>query len=153
VCPWNIRFAKELPNESPYAPREALGTKDGRTLAREVLAMDVEDYRAALKGSPMKRAKLQAMKRNAPRELLIPGSAPALALNVDQRHASGRCGRNRCSGSASDAAAPRAARAAASFVSARRPVGPDPPGCAYVERGAGTRLPSPCRPPPPARHA
>jgi hypothetical protein len=46
--------------------------------------------------------------------------------------------------------------AAASSGSARRPVGPGPPGgayCAYVERRAGTRLPFPCRPPPPARHA
>jgi hypothetical protein len=35
VCPWNVRFAKELPNDSPYAPREALGGKNARTLARE----------------------------------------------------------------------------------------------------------------------
>jgi hypothetical protein len=31
--------------------------KDARTLAREILAMDVDAYRAAFKGSPMKRAK------------------------------------------------------------------------------------------------
>jgi hypothetical protein len=37
--------------------------RDARTLAREVLAMDVEGYRAAFRGSPMKRAKLPAMRR------------------------------------------------------------------------------------------
>jgi hypothetical protein len=54
-CLWNVRFAEELPEDSPFKPREALAGRDARTLAREVLAMDVEDYRAALKGSPMKR--------------------------------------------------------------------------------------------------
>jgi hypothetical protein len=39
VCPWNVRFAQELPDDSPFAPRAALGTavggvKDARTLAR-----------------------------------------------------------------------------------------------------------------------
>ena len=65
VCPWNARFARELPNGSPFAPRAALAGKDARTLARAVLAMDVEGYRAAFRGSAMKRAKLPAMKRNA----------------------------------------------------------------------------------------
>ena len=65
VCPWNVRFAKELPEGSPFQPREALAAKDARTLAREVLGMDVDAYRAAFRGSPMKRAKLPAMKRNA----------------------------------------------------------------------------------------
>ncbi|CAA9348336.1 MAG: Epoxyqueuosine reductase [uncultured Gemmatimonadaceae bacterium] len=65
VCPWNVRFARALPEDSPFQPREALAGRDARTLAREVLAMDVDAYRAAFKGSPMKRAKLPAMKRNA----------------------------------------------------------------------------------------
>jgi epoxyqueuosine reductase len=65
VCPWNVRFAQELPEGSPFAAREALAGKDARTLAREILAMDVEGYRAAFRGSAMKRAKLPAMKRNA----------------------------------------------------------------------------------------
>jgi epoxyqueuosine reductase len=65
VCPWNVRFARELPNESPFAAREALAGKDARSLAREILAMDVDAYRAAFMGSAMKRAKLPAMKRNA----------------------------------------------------------------------------------------
>jgi epoxyqueuosine reductase len=60
-----VRFARALPEGSPFAPRTALAGKDARTLAREVLAMDVEGYRAAFRGSAMKRAKLPAMKRNA----------------------------------------------------------------------------------------
>ncbi|WP_373060721.1 hypothetical protein [Gemmatimonas sp.] len=39
--------------------------KDARTLAREILAMDQAEYAAAFKGSAMKRAKLQGLKRNA----------------------------------------------------------------------------------------
>jgi epoxyqueuosine reductase len=65
VCPWNARFAKELPEDSPFKPREALAGKDARQLAREILAMDVDAYRAAFRGSPMKRAKLPMLKRNA----------------------------------------------------------------------------------------
>ena len=65
VCPWNRRFARELPEESPYAAREALAGKDARTLAREILSMTQEEFSAAFKGSPMKRAKLRGLKRNA----------------------------------------------------------------------------------------
>ena len=65
VCPWNVRFARELPNDSPYAPREALGTKDARTLARELLGISQSEFSAAFKGSPMKRAKLRGLKRDA----------------------------------------------------------------------------------------
>jgi epoxyqueuosine reductase QueG len=28
VCPWNVRFSKELPNDSPYAPRGVPAGKD-----------------------------------------------------------------------------------------------------------------------------
>ena len=51
--------------EPTFAPREAIAGKDARTFARDVLAMDVDAYRAAFRGSAMKRAKLPAMKRNA----------------------------------------------------------------------------------------
>ncbi|MGI8498111.1 MAG: tRNA epoxyqueuosine(34) reductase QueG [Gemmatimonadaceae bacterium] len=64
VCPWNVRFAQDL-REFAYAPRAAIGERDARTLAREILAMDDEGFRAAFKGSPMKRAKLRGLKRNA----------------------------------------------------------------------------------------
>ncbi len=64
VCPWNVKFARE--NRVPeFAPREVLAGKDARTIARELLAMTQEEFSAAFKGSPMKRAKLRGMKRNA----------------------------------------------------------------------------------------
>ena len=65
VCPWNGRFATALPDESPFAPREAIGGKDARTLAAEILGMSQSEFTAAFKGSPMKRAKLRGLKRNA----------------------------------------------------------------------------------------
>lgn len=65
VCPWNVRFATTLPEKSPYAAREALGRKDARTLAAEVLGMSQEEFTTAFKGSPMKRAKLRGLRRNA----------------------------------------------------------------------------------------
>jgi epoxyqueuosine reductase len=65
VCPWNVRFAHELPESSPYGARAALAGKDARRLAREILATDDDGFRAAFKGSPMKRAKLRGLKRNA----------------------------------------------------------------------------------------
>jgi epoxyqueuosine reductase QueG len=65
VCPWNLRFARELPQESPFAPRGALTVKDARRLAREVLGTSQAEFSAAFKDSPMKRAKLRGLKRNA----------------------------------------------------------------------------------------
>lgn len=64
VCPWNVSFARELTEEA-FAARATLAYKDARTLAREILAMDDEAFRSAFKGSPMKRAKLRGLKRNA----------------------------------------------------------------------------------------
>ena len=64
VCPWNVRFSKEL-REPSFAPREAIAGKDARTLALELLGMSQEDFSRAFKNSPMKRAKLRGLKRNA----------------------------------------------------------------------------------------
>ena len=64
VCPWNVRFATAL-TEPAFAPREALGGKDARTLARELLEMTQEEFSRAFSKSPMKRAKLRGLKRNA----------------------------------------------------------------------------------------
>ncbi|HEX3160550.1 MAG TPA: tRNA epoxyqueuosine(34) reductase QueG [Gemmatimonadaceae bacterium] len=64
VCPWNVSFSQEL-KEPAFAAREALVDKDARTLARELLAMSQEEFSAAFRGSPMKRAKLRGLKRNA----------------------------------------------------------------------------------------
>ena len=64
VCPWNIRFAQAL-TVSELAPRPATAGKNGRELAREILAMDDQLFRAAFKGSPIKRAKRRGLARNA----------------------------------------------------------------------------------------
>jgi len=65
VCPWNVRFAKPLGDESPYAARDALSGRDSRHLAREILDMGPEEFSRAFRSSPMKRAKLRGLKRNA----------------------------------------------------------------------------------------
>lgn len=65
VCPWNIRFSKELPEDSPFKSREVLAGKDARRLASDLLAMTQAEFSAMFKGSPMKRAKLRGLKRNA----------------------------------------------------------------------------------------
>ena len=65
VCPWNVRFSGALPNGSPYAEREALAGKDARQLARHLLGMSQREFSASFKGSPMKRAKLRGLRRNA----------------------------------------------------------------------------------------
>ncbi len=39
--------------------------KDSRTVARDILQMTQEDFSHAYKGSPMKRAKLRGLERNA----------------------------------------------------------------------------------------
>ncbi len=65
VCPWNVRFGRYASYESPMKPRAALAGKDARTLARELLAITQEEFSPAFKNSPMKRAKLRGLKRNA----------------------------------------------------------------------------------------
>jgi epoxyqueuosine reductase len=75
VCPWNVSFAAEL-TEPAFAAREAVAGKDAVTLARDVLAMDDDAFRAAFKDSPMKRAKLHGLKRNARIVLANAGRAP-----------------------------------------------------------------------------
>ena len=65
VCPYNHKFARELPDDSPFAARGALAGRDARALARELLGMTQAEFAAAFKGSPMKRAKRRGLKRNA----------------------------------------------------------------------------------------
>jgi len=65
VCPWNEKFSRTLPEGSPFAAREFIAAKDARTLARDLLAMSQEEFSRAFKNSPMKRAKLRGLKRNA----------------------------------------------------------------------------------------
>lgn len=80
VCPWNVRFARELKEGSPFKPREVLAGKDARTLARELLAMSQVEFSAAFKGSPMKRAKLRGLQRNAAVVLGNVGTADDVAV-------------------------------------------------------------------------
>lgn len=65
VCPWNIRFARELPEGSPFTPRAVLAGRDSRQLALALLTMSQEEFAVAFQKSPMKRAKLSGLKRNA----------------------------------------------------------------------------------------
>ena len=51
--------------EPAFAPREFLANKDARTLADDLLAMSQEEFSAAFRKSPMKRAKLAGLQRNA----------------------------------------------------------------------------------------
>lgn len=64
VCPWNVRFSVDA-REPGFAPREIIAGKDARTLARDMLALEDEPFRAFFRKSPMKRAKLRGLKRNA----------------------------------------------------------------------------------------
>jgi epoxyqueuosine reductase len=64
VCPYNVKFAQAL-KVPELAPREFIAGKDARQLARDILATSQEEFSAAFKGSPMKRAKLRGLRRNA----------------------------------------------------------------------------------------
>jgi len=78
VCPFNIKFAQALKVQE-FAPREFIAGKDAQTLARALLAMTQEEFSAAFKGSPMKRAKLRGLKRNAAVVLGDAGDPSALS--------------------------------------------------------------------------
>jgi epoxyqueuosine reductase len=59
---------------------------DARTLARELLAMSDEGFRTGFKGSPMKRAKLRGLKRNAAvvlGNIANPDDEPVLVAALD----------------------------------------------------------------------
>ena len=60
-----MKFSQELAEESPFRAREFLDGKDAVTLARDILALDQDAFSAAFRKSPMKRAKLAGLTRNA----------------------------------------------------------------------------------------
>lgn len=64
VCPYNVKFAREL-REPAFAPRANIGDRDAQSLARELLAMDDDAFRASFRSSPIKRAKRRGLLRNA----------------------------------------------------------------------------------------
>jgi epoxyqueuosine reductase len=51
--------------EDAFRPRAAIADKDTHTLTLAILAIADESFRIGFKGSPMKRAKLRGLKRNA----------------------------------------------------------------------------------------
>ncbi len=65
MCPWNAKFSQELAEESPFRARAFLDGKDAMTLATDILALEQEAFSAAFRKSPMKRAKLVGLRRNA----------------------------------------------------------------------------------------
>jgi hypothetical protein len=60
-----VKFSQELAEDSPFAPREFIAGKDAVTLATDILALDQEQFSAAFRKSPMKRAKLAGVRRTA----------------------------------------------------------------------------------------
>ena len=63
VCPFNVKFAEAL--KVPEFESRPLLALDPRSLARRLLGMDQAEYVEAFRGSPMKRAKLRGLQRNA----------------------------------------------------------------------------------------
>ena len=93
VCPWNVKFSQELAVGSPFAAREFIAGKDAVTLARDILALDQERFSAAFRKSPMKRAKLRGLQRNAAVVLGNAGGAAhmdSLARTSDEADPSAR---------------------------------------------------------------
>ncbi len=86
VCPWNVKFARHLPDESPFAPGTHVAGPDARALARSILAMDDGTYRAAFRDSAMTRAKLRGLKRNAAVVLGNVGTADDAAVLATAAH-------------------------------------------------------------------
>ena len=75
-----MKFSQELAAGSPFAAREFVAGKDARTLARELLMLSQDVFNAAFKGSPMKRAKLRGLQRNAAEALGNVGTTDDLAV-------------------------------------------------------------------------
>ena len=64
VCPWNVSFAQELA-EPAFRPRDALSSKSAAQLSQDLLDTTDDDFRAAFRRSPMKRARITGLRRNA----------------------------------------------------------------------------------------
>ncbi len=54
-----------LADGSPFAAREFIAGKNAVTLATDILTLDQEQFSATFRKSPMKRAKLAGLQRNA----------------------------------------------------------------------------------------
>jgi len=64
VCPWNVKFSRQL-SEEAFRVRHGFAGLTAREIARSFLIMEDDEYRAAFKGSPMKRARRRGLARNA----------------------------------------------------------------------------------------
>ena len=62
--PWNVKFSEQL-TERAFDARPAVADKDAQTLARDLLQMSQAEFNAAFENSPMKRAELRGLTRNA----------------------------------------------------------------------------------------
>ncbi len=82
-CPWNVKFSQELVEDSPFAPRAFIAGKDALTLARDILALDQDAFRAAFRKSPMKRAKLHGLQRNS--EIVLGNAGVERVRQTDHR--------------------------------------------------------------------
>ena len=60
-----MKFSQELAEDSPFRAREFIAGKDAVTLATDILALDQDGFSAAFRKSPMKRARLAGLRRNA----------------------------------------------------------------------------------------
>lgn len=64
VCPWNVKFSRDA-TEVAFVARDVIAGKDARTRAEDIVSMSQEEFSAAFRKSPMKRAKLAGLQRNA----------------------------------------------------------------------------------------
>ena len=64
-CPWNVKFSQQLAEASPFRAREFIAGKDAVTLARDIMTLDQDAFVDVFRKSPMKRAKLAGLRRNA----------------------------------------------------------------------------------------
>ena len=56
-CARNVKFSQEMAGDSAFRARDFIAGKDSLTLVRDIEALDAESCSAALKKSPMKRAR------------------------------------------------------------------------------------------------
>lgn len=81
VCPYNRKFSAEA-SETAFAPLERLATPDARALARTFLATSPGEFAEEFKVTPLSRAKLVGLKRNAASVLANVGTIKDLPVLV-----------------------------------------------------------------------
>ena len=60
-----MKCSQELAEASPFRAREFIAGKDAVTLATDIFLLDQEQFSAAFRKTPMKRARLAGLRRNA----------------------------------------------------------------------------------------